>query len=84
MVTYHVNTLVQADGSVRLQNLPPNQRVEIFVMQPEPNEIQADMAAWFADVRMRHPFTRMTKDEILSILRRTRDEAWNERHADQS
>ena len=84
MLTYHITTRVESDGSVRLRNLPPDHRVEIFVVQPEQADIQADMTAWFADVRKRHPFANMTKDEILDILRQTREEVWNERHADQS
>lgn len=84
MLTYHITTRVQSDGSVKLQNLPPDHRVEIFVVEPEQNDVQADMAAWFADVRARHPFANMTKDEILNILRQTREEVWNERHANQS
>ena len=84
MLTYHITTRVEPDGSVRLRNLPPDHRVEIFVVQPEQADIQADMAAWFADARKRHPFASMTKDEILDILRQTREKVWNERHADKS
>ena len=51
MLTYHITTRVESDGSVRLRNLPPDHRVEIFVVQPEQAEIQADMTAWFADAR---------------------------------
>ena len=51
MQTYHITTRVESDGSVRLRNLPPDHRVEIFVVQPEQAEIQADMTAWFADAR---------------------------------
>jgi hypothetical protein len=80
VTTYHFKTRVNADGSVSLRNLPPLQDVEILVLKQEPSNIQAEMASWFTEVRTRHPFATMTKDEILTVLRKTREEVWQERH----
>jgi hypothetical protein len=77
---YHVKTRVNADGSVNLHDLPPLQDVDIVVLKREPSDLQEEMASWFAEVRARHPFATMTKDEILKVLRKTREEVWQERH----
>ena len=36
---------------------------------------------WLGDIRARHPFAKMSKQEILEVLRRTRETVWAERHA---
>ncbi len=79
MDAYHFKTVVQADGSVVLSGLPPSQEVEVVVV--ERKELPAETMEWFRDVRSRHPFAKMSKDEILKALRKTREEVWAERHA---
>lgn len=78
MKTYHFDTVVETDGSVRLDGLPPHQQVEVVVLERPalPDELQA----WLQDIRGRHPFAKMSKEEILQSLRRTREEVWAERH----
>jgi hypothetical protein len=82
MQTYHFKKTVGPDGSLKLSELPPNIEVEVVVLNIEPSEIQADMQQWFADIRTRHPFTKMSKEEILRELRNTRETVWAKRHAD--
>jgi hypothetical protein len=40
-----------------------------------------EMQAWFQAVRTRHAFAKMSKEEILEILRQTREAVWTEQHA---
>jgi len=82
MKTYHFRKTVDVDGSVQLSDLPPYKEVEIVVLYPEPSDWQAELKRWLTDVRTRHPFTRMSKAEILQELRKTREIVWAERHAD--
>jgi hypothetical protein len=77
--TYHFKTVVEMDGSVRLSGLPPQKEVEIVVL--ERAELSEEMQSWLGDIRARHPFAKMSKQEILEVLRRTRETAWAERHA---
>ncbi len=39
------------------------------------------MKRWFEEVRKEHPFAKMTKEEVLIQLRKTREEMWDEEHA---
>jgi hypothetical protein len=80
MKTYHFNTVVQDDGSVQLSGLPPKTPVEIVVW--ESADLSDEMEQWLHDVRTRHPFARMSKEEILERLRQTREAVWAERHED--
>ena len=52
---------------------------------PETGDIQIEMKIWFEEVRQEHPFAKMSKEDILSELRKTReevyDEFYGERHA---
>lgn len=79
MDAYHFKTVVQTDGSIVLSGLPPSQEVEIVVI--ERKGLSDEMKAWFQDIRSRHPFAKMTKDEVLTALRKTRELVWAERHA---
>ena len=80
MEKYHYKTVVEADGSILLSGLPPHQEVEVVII--EPKELSDDeMRSWFQDIRARHPFAKMSKDEILRELRKTREIVWAERHA---
>ena len=79
MEAYHFKTTVQADGSVILSGLPPRQEVEVVVV--ERKGLSEEMQIWFQDIRARHPFAQMSKDEILKTLRKTRETVWTDRHA---
>lgn len=79
MEAYHFKTVVEANGSVVLAGLPPSQEVEIVVV--ERNGSTDELRAWFQDIRTRHPFARMSKEEILKALQKTRETVWAERHA---
>lgn len=79
MNTYHFKTVVASDGSVHLSDLPPDTEVEVLVV--ERSEPAKEMQAWLADIRARHPFASMSKEEILDALRRTREAVWADRYA---
>ena len=79
MEAYHFKTVVQPDGSVILSGLPPSQEIEVVVV--ERKGLSEEMQSWFQDIRSRHPFAQMSKDEILKALRKTRETVWAERHA---
>ena len=79
METYHFKEVVEMDGSVRLWGLPPDKEVEIGVL--ERTELPEEIQHWLSEVRARHPFAKMSKQEILEALRRTRETVWTERHA---
>jgi len=78
MKTYHFETIVERDGSVRLSGLPPSQPVEVVVL--ERPGVPGELQEWLRDVRKRHPFAKMSKEEILESLRQTRAMVWTERH----
>ena len=79
METYHFRQLVKMDGSVLLSGLPPYKEVEILVL--EGTDLPGEMQSWLRDIRVRHPFAKMGKEEILEALRKTRETVWVERHA---
>ncbi len=79
MEAYHFKTVVEANGSVVLVGLPPSQEVEIVVV--ERNGSADELRSWFQEIRTRHPFARMSKEEILNALQKTRETVWAERHA---
>ena len=67
------------DGSVLLSGLPPHKEVEIIVL--EKTDLPKEIQNWLSDIRIRHPFAKMSKEKILKILRRTRETLWVERYA---
>lgn len=79
MKTYHFNKVVEKDGSIRLSGLPPHQEVEVVILERE--GLTREMQDWFNDIRSRHPFAKLSREEILEILRTTREEVSAERHA---
>ena len=79
METYHFKTVVATDGSLVLSGLPASQEVEVVVV--ERKGLSGEMRSWFRDIRTRHPFAKMSKDEILKALQETRETVWTERHA---
>ena len=84
MKTYHFQDIVNSEGNVTLSlsGLPPYKKVEIVVLYPEPQDIQEEMKLWFEEVRQEHPFTKMTKEEILVELRKTREKVYDELYSD--
>jgi hypothetical protein len=82
MKSYHFSTVVESDGSVRISGLPPQKEVEIVVL--ERTGLPEEMQKWLDDIRVRHPFAKMSKEEILATLRQTRETVWAERHESQS
>ncbi len=76
MEAYHFKTVVGADGSLVLSGLPPSQTVEVVVV--ERKGLQDEMQSWFQEVRSRHAFAKMNKEEILKMLRQTREAVWKE------
>jgi hypothetical protein len=79
MKTYYFNTVVETDGSIRLSGLPPAKEVEIVVL--ERTDLPEEMQQWLSDIRTRHPFAKMSKEEILEMLRQTREAVSAARHA---
>lgn len=79
MEIYHFRRMVEMDGSVLLSGLPSHKEVEIVVQ--EPTGLPKETQSWLSDIRARHPFTKMSKEEILKALRKTRETVWVERHA---
>lgn len=80
MKTHHFKKIVDSDGTVVLSGLPTHKEVEIVVIYPETFDLQEEMKRWFEEVRRNHPFAKMTKEEVLVQLRKTREEMWDEEH----
>ena len=78
MKTYRYSTVVERDGSVHLSGLPAEKEIEIMIL--ERTGAPEEMQEWLSDIRSRHPFAAMEKEEILSLLRQTRESVWAERH----
>jgi hypothetical protein len=76
--TYCLNTIIGMDGSVHLFDLPPHQEVESVVLDPA--SLSEEMQNWLSDLRNRHPFAKMSKEEILMALRNTRTTVSDDRH----
>ena len=49
---------------------------------PEPPDIQKEIKIWFEEVREEHPFAKMSKEDILLELRKTREEVYDEFYRD--
>lgn len=84
MQTYHFDEVVNRDGVVTISGLPPMAKVAIVVICPEPFDWEKELAAWWEEMKD-HPFAKMSKEEILTKLRQTREEVYDEvygyRHA---
>ncbi|OQY44374.1 MAG: hypothetical protein B6242_12830 [Anaerolineaceae bacterium 4572_78] len=85
MQTYHFDEIVSNEGTVTLSGLPPLAKIAVVVIDPEPFDWQYEMEKWMQDIRKRHSFAKMTKEEILVKLHQTREEVYEEdygyRHA---
>ena len=68
---YYFRAVVEEDGSILLSGLPPQKEVEIIVR--ERRSFPEEMQRWLDDIRERHPFAKMSKEEILEVLRKTRE-----------
>ncbi len=82
MQTYHFDEVVNNEGIVTLSGLPAYKQVAIVVMYPEPHDSQEEMKRWMDDLRQRHPFAKMSKEEVLKQLRKTREEVYDELYGD--
>jgi len=80
--TYHFNEIVNKEGAVTLLGLPPMEEVIIVVIHPKPLSWQEELKQLMVDIRKDHPFTKMSKEEILVKLRQTREEVYDELYGD--
>ena len=84
--TYHFDEVVNSEGVVTLSGLPPLAKVAIVVIKPELLDWRAKLELLRRDLQQNHPFAKMSKEEILAQLRKTREEVYDElygyRHAD--
>lgn len=78
MQTYHFKEIVNSEGVVTLSGLPPLTEVAIVVIHPELSQWKLRMSCLMDDMQQNHPFAKMSKEEILLQLRRTRDEVCND------
>lgn len=78
MQTYHFKEVVNSEGMITLSGLPAHKEVAIVVMYPEPFDFQEEMKRWMDDIRQRHPYTKMSKEEVLKQLRQTREVVYEE------
>jgi anaerobic glycerol-3-phosphate dehydrogenase len=85
MQTCHFDKVVSDEGVVVLSGLPPLAKVEIVVTYPDPFDWKKELDALREEMKD-HPFAKMSKEEILTKLRQTREEVYEEvyghRHAD--
>ncbi|MDM8520207.1 hypothetical protein QUF64_09175 [Anaerolineales bacterium HSG6] len=49
---------------------------------PETGDVQNEMKVWFDEVRKEHPFAKMSKEDVLIELRKTREEVYDELYGD--
>jgi len=80
--TYHFKEFVNNEGTVILSGLPPSTRVNITVTEFDLADWQARMKKFMQKVSKDHPFTTMSKDEILKHLRQNREEVYDELYGD--
>ncbi|MDM8526872.1 hypothetical protein QUF58_01560 [Anaerolineales bacterium HSG24] len=84
MQTYHFDEIVSNEGVVMLSGLPPLAKVAIVVVNPELFDLQEIIKQWVAKMK-EHPFSQMSREEILEQLRQSREKIYEEdygyRHA---
>ncbi|MCB0167820.1 MAG: hypothetical protein KDI79_26575 [Anaerolineae bacterium] len=78
MQTYHFTEVVGDDGTVTLSGLPPLTEVAIVVINPELSSWPQRMERLMQAVQADHPFTRMSRDEIMQQLRETRESVYGD------
>lgn len=86
MQTYHFDEIiVNDDGVVTIEGLPPTAKVAVMVITSESFDWHETMRAWMTEMK-KHPFSQMSKKEILDQLRQSREKIYEEdyghRHAD--
>ena len=82
MKTVILNERIGSDGSLLLTDLPPDQDVMV-VVKPKINGTRTMAILAELQESMRdHPFASMTREEILEVLRRTREEVARELYGD--
>ncbi|MBP8250785.1 MAG: hypothetical protein KAX40_00365 [Herpetosiphon sp.] len=64
---------VADDGSIQVQGLEPRTAVKIIIQPIALNDWKHELDAIFADVRKHHPFTTMSHEDVLAVLRQTRE-----------
>ncbi len=82
MQTYHFHEVVNNEGIVTLSGLPPLAQVVVVVIQPDVSDWQERMQKLMQDVSQNHPFAKMSKEEILVELRKTRERIAEEDYGD--
>jgi len=82
MQTYHFKETVNSKGMITLSGLPAHKEVAVVVMYPEPFDFQKEMKRWMDDIRERHPYAKMSKEEVLEQLRQTREVVYDELYGD--
>lgn len=57
------------------------QQIQLETPQ-EKGDIQKEMKVWFEEVRKEHPFAKMSKEDVLIELRKTREKVYDELYGD--
>ncbi len=82
MKAYRYKRQADDNGNIAVTNLPPGETVEIIVLVPDSFSAHEDMQAWINDISQRHPFAKLSKEEVLAKLKATREDVRKERHED--
>ncbi len=79
MQTRHYSTRISDDGTVLVEGLPPNTAAEVIVLYRDPDDLLQTIDT-IAETLKDHPFKTMSKEEISTVLRETREQLWNEQY----
>lgn len=82
MQTYHFKEIVNGQGEVTLSGLPPFTEVAIVVIKPEPFDWQERMNNFMDKLQENHPLAKMSQEDILIELRKTREKVYDELYGD--
>ena len=82
MQTYHFDEIVNNEGVVTLTGLPPLEKVAIVVIRSEPLNWQNELKELRRELQQNHPFAKMSRQEILTKLRQTREAVYDELYGD--
>lgn len=78
MRTYHFDEIVSDEGTVTISGLPPSSQVVVVVIQPNLSDWQARMEKFMRNISENYPFAKLSREEILKRLRKTREEVYDE------
>ncbi len=53
-----------------------------IITQSEPSHWEEELNEWTNSLKQRHPFAKMSKEEVLAKLRQTREEVYHEVYGD--